>query len=98
MHFSPLSIFFFLNICPKVAFNKSSLGVGGRFKREGIYVCLWLIHVAVQKPQHCKEIILTYRVIIITLYVRQQKRHRGIEQSFGLRGRGRGWDDLGEWH
>ena len=22
--------------------------------------------------------------------------HRGIEQSFGLCGRGRGWDDLGE--
>ena len=21
-----------------------------------------------------------------------------IEQSFGLCGRGRGWDDLGEWH
>jgi len=23
--------------------------------------------------------------------------HRCIEQSFGLCGRGRGWDDLGEW-
>ena len=34
----------------------------------------------------------------ITLYMRQQKRHWCIEQSFGLRGRGRGWDDLGEWH
>ena len=34
----------------------------------------------------------------ITLYVRQQKRHRCIEQSFGLCGRERGWDDLGEWH
>ena len=33
-----------------------------------------------------------------TLYVRQQKRHRCIEQSFGLCGRRRGWDDLGEWH
>ena len=32
-----------------------------------------------------------------TLY-RQQKRHWCIEQSFGLCGRGRGWDDLGEWH
>ena len=31
----------------------------------------------------------------ITLYARQQKRHRCIEQSFGLCGRGRGWDDLG---
>ena len=36
--------------------------------------------------------------IMITLYARQQKRHRCIEQSFGLCGRGRGWDDLGEWH
>ena len=34
----------------------------------------------------------------ITLYVRQQKRHRCIEQSFGLCVRGWGWDDLGEWH
>ena len=38
------------------------------------------------------------RWIIITLYVRQRKRHRCIEQSFGLCGRGRGWDDLREWH
>ena len=32
--------------------------VGGRFKREGTYVYLWLIHVDVwQKPtQHCKEV------------------------------------------
>ena len=33
----------------------------------------------------------------ITLYVRQQKRHRCKEQSFGLCGRGQGWDALGEW-
>ena len=33
------------------------------------------------------------KMVMITLYVRQQKRHRCIEQSFGLRGRGRGWDD-----
>ena len=26
------------------------------------------------------------------------KRHRYIEQSYGLCGRGQGWDDLGEWH
>ena len=34
--------------------------VGGRFKREGIYVYMWLTHVAVrQKPtQHCKAITL----------------------------------------
>ena len=29
---------------------------------------------------------------------RQQKRHWCIEQSYGLCGRGRGWEDLGEWH
>ena len=38
------------------------------------------------------------KIVTITLYARQQKRHRCIEQSFGLYGRGRGWDDMGEWH
>ena len=38
------------------------------------------------------------KMVMITLYVRQQKRHRYIEQSFGLCGRGQGWDELGEWH
>ena len=36
----------------------------GRFKREGLYVYLWLIHVHVwQKPtQHCKAIILQLKI------------------------------------
>ena len=38
------------------------------------------------------------KMVTITLYTRQQKRHLCIEQYFGLCGRGRGWDDLGEWH
>ena len=38
------------------------------------------------------------KMVTITLYMRQQKRHWCIDQSFGLCGRGRGWDDLGEWH
>ena len=38
------------------------------------------------------------KMVTITLYARQQKRHRCIEQSFELCGRGRGRDDLGEWH
>ena len=38
------------------------------------------------------------KMVTITLCTRQQKRHWGIEQSFGLCGRGRGWEDLGEWH
>ena len=32
-------------------------------------------------------------MVTITLYARQQKRHRYIELSYGLCGRGRGWDD-----
>ena len=38
------------------------------------------------------------KMITITLYTRQQKRCRYIEQSCGLCGRGREWDDMGEWH
>ena len=34
----------------------------------------------------------------MTLYVRLQKSHKYIEQSFGFCGKGRGWDDLEEWH
>ena len=34
----------------------------------------------------------------MTLYVRQQKRHRCEEQNFGLCGRRWGWDDLREEH
>ena len=37
------------------------------------------------------------KMVTITLCTRQQKRHWCIDQS-GLCGRGRGWDDLGEWH
>ena len=37
------------------------------------------------------------KMVMITLYVRQQKRHRCIQRSYGLCGRGRVWDDLGEW-
>ena len=33
---------------------------------------------------------------MMTPKVRQYKRHRGIERTFGFRGRGRGWEDLGE--
>ena len=36
------------------------------------------------------------KMVTITLYARQQKRHRCKEQTFGLCGRRRGWDDLGE--
>ena len=38
--------------------------MGGRFRREGIYVCLWLIHVDVwQKPtQYYKAIIFQLKI------------------------------------
>ena len=38
------------------------------------------------------------KMVTITLYARQKKRHRCIEQTFGLCGRRRGWDDPREQH
>ena len=40
------------------------VAVGGRFKREGTYVYLWLIHIVVwQKPiHHCRTIILQLKI------------------------------------
>ena len=37
-------------------------------------------------------------MVTMTLYARQQQRHRCKEQTFGLCGRGRGWDDLRKQH
>ena len=55
-----------------------------------------------QSPKDCSIHLCIYmefrNMVSITLYARQQKRHRCIEQSFGLCGRGQVWDDLGEWH
>ena len=65
----------------------------------------WLnIHKLLYVTEHIKKKIihlclfccLAYRVII-TIFL-NSRRHRCREQSFGLCGRGRGWDDLGEWH
>ena len=36
-------------------------------------------------------------MVTITLYTKQKKRHRCIEQTFGLCGRRRGWDVSIEW-
>jgi hypothetical protein len=38
------------------------------------------------------------KMVTMTLYVRPQKRHSRKEQTFGLCGRRRGWDDLREQH
>ena len=37
-------------------------------------------------------------MVTMTLYVRQQRKHRCKEQTFGLCGRRQGWDDLREYH
>ena len=38
------------------------------------------------------------KMVMITVYAKQKKRHRYIEQTFRLCGRRRGWDVLREWH
>ena len=38
------------------------------------------------------------KMVTMTLYARQQKRHRCKEQTFGLFGRREGWDDMREEH
>ena len=42
------------------------------------------------------HLILSLKLDLLKSYILQ--RHWCTEQSFGLCGRGRGWDDLGEWH
>ena len=56
-----------------------------------------------QKEKHQYSILMHIymefiKMVTMTLYTRQQKRHRCKEQSFGLCGIQREWDDLGEWH
>ena len=53
--------------------------------------------VSQKEKHHYQRIYMEFRkMVTITLYTRQQKRHWCIEQSYGLCGRGRGWEDLGE--
>ena len=55
-----------------------------------------------QKEKHRYSMLTIYmefrKMVMITLYAREQKRHRCIEQSFGLCRREQGCDDLGELH
>ena len=51
------------------------------------------------RKNHSQCIYMEFRkIVMITLYARQQKRHRYIEWSFGLCGRWWGRDDIREWH
>ena len=52
-----------------------------------------------QKEKHQYSIIMYIymefrKMVTMTLYVRQQKRHRYKEQTFGPCGRRQGWNDL----
>ena len=52
-----------------------------------------------QKEKHQYSILMHIymefrKMVTMTLHARQQKGHRCKEQSFGLCGRRRGWDDL----
>ena len=38
------------------------------------------------------------KIVPMILHAGQQRRHRCKEQTFGLSGRRRGWDDLREQH
>ena len=56
-----------------------------------------------QKEKHQYSILMHIymefrKMVMMTLYARQQKRHRCKEQTFGLRRRRRGWDYLREQH
>ena len=63
----------------------------------GMYICeSWTINKAEHQRTDVFELWCFRRVFFFFLIL--QTRHRCIEQTFGLCGRGRGWDDLGEWH
>jgi len=38
------------------------------------------------------------KMVMMTLYARQQKRHKCKEQTFELCGRRHGWDDMTEYY
>ena len=82
-----------------------------RHQKEYIWICsnevdetgAYYIEWVSQKEKHQYSILIHIymefrKMVTNILYARQQKRHRCIEQSFGHCWRGRGWDDLGEWH
>ena len=51
-------------------------GLEGRFKREGTYVYLWLIHVVWQKPTpHCKAIALQLKKNFFKVVATSSKIH-----------------------
>ena len=72
--------------------------IGNEVDETGTYYTEWSKPERKTPIQYTNAYMEFRKMITITLYTRQQERHWCIEQSFGLCGRGRGWDDLGEWH
>ena len=52
--------------------------MGGKFKREGIYVYLWLIHVEVlqNRAKFCKAIILQLKINYFLKNLKKKKRKK----------------------
>jgi len=61
--------------------------VGGRFRRDRIYVYLWLIHAVVwQKPtQHCKAIIFQLKVNLKNIFFKTIASSSSEYTKFALR-------------
>ena len=54
-----------------------------------------LSHILFSFPYPFKKTFQEFKkMVMITLYAKQKKRHRCTEQTFGLCGRRRGWDVL----
>ena len=67
------------------------LEVGGRFKREGTNVYLWLIHVDVwqKSTQHCKALVLQLIVFFFFLMRKEKKMPRAHWSLIMLKGKWR---------
>ena len=62
----------------------------------GAYYTEWSKSERKTPIQYIKTYMEFRKMVMMTLYARQQKRHRCKEQTFGLCGKRQGWDDLRE--
>ena len=88
---APRSLLRFLRILKKKA--KGAQGQGGTKVKMQVVLSIRLINT----NSVYQRIYMEFRkMVMMTLYARQPKRHRYKEQTFGLCGRRRGWDDMRE--
>ena len=71
-------------LCDDLAGQDGEAGVGGRPKREGMYVYLELIHRIVQEKltQHCKETVLQF--FLMHIIEKTPKNDKTVLESPGL--------------